>query len=86
MQRASFGAGCFWGTDKFFRKEFPKLKSCYTGYLGGSKPNPSYEDVGIVSIHCSSFCTGVSSSKLLLEVNSQDDFYTVQFLVAEELC
>lgn len=27
--------GCFWGTEKFFRKRFPELKSFFVGYLGG---------------------------------------------------
>jgi peptide methionine sulfoxide reductase MsrA len=42
VQQATFGGGCFWGMEKFFRKEFPKLKSVAVGYMGGSKKNPSY--------------------------------------------
>jgi peptide-methionine (S)-S-oxide reductase len=45
VQQATFGGGCFWGMEKFFRKEFPKLKSVAVGYMGGSKKNPSYNDV-----------------------------------------
>jgi len=46
VQRAAFGAGCFWGTEKYFRKEFgDDLRKASVGYMGGAKPNPSYEDV-----------------------------------------
>eukprot|EP01118_Nematostelium_gracile_P002784 TRINITY_DN1309_c0_g1_i1.p1 TRINITY_DN1309_c0_g1~~TRINITY_DN1309_c0_g1_i1.p1 ORF type:complete len:177 (-),score=39.26 TRINITY_DN1309_c0_g1_i1:83-562(-) len=44
MKLATFGGGCFWGMEKFFKKEF-KLDSAYVGYMGGDKKNPSYEDV-----------------------------------------
>jgi peptide-methionine (S)-S-oxide reductase len=44
-QLATFGAGCFWGTEKFFRKQFgAKLCSTMVGYMGGSSKG-SYEYV-----------------------------------------
>lgn len=43
-QLATFGAGCFWGTEKFFRKQFNDgLASAAVGYMGGKVQNPSYE-------------------------------------------
>lgn len=38
MQRAAFGAECFWGTEKFFRKEFGDgLTKASVGYMRGTK-------------------------------------------------
>eukprot|EP00759_Apiculatamorpha_spiralis_P017929 PhF_6_TR23997/c0_g1_i2/m.33604/K07304/msrA; peptide-methionine (S)-S-oxide reductase len=46
MRRGAFGAGCFWGTEKYFRKEFGSaISNVAVGYMGGEKPNPTYEDV-----------------------------------------
>eukprot|EP00760_Papus_ankaliazontas_P011778 PhM_4_TR15032/c0_g1_i1/m.61479/K07304/msrA; peptide-methionine (S)-S-oxide reductase len=46
MKRTAFGAGCFWGTEKFFRREFgSRVQNVSVGYMGGAKPNPTYEDV-----------------------------------------
>jgi len=43
---ATFGAGCFWGTEKFFLKEFKdKLYSTAVGYMGGNVNNPTYRQV-----------------------------------------
>lgn len=42
---ASFGAGCFWGVEKFFRKEFGTSIKTAVGYQGGSAENPSYKEV-----------------------------------------
>lgn len=39
-----FGAGCFWGTEAYFKK-VDGVKEAYSGYSGGSKPYPSYEEV-----------------------------------------
>jgi peptide-methionine (S)-S-oxide reductase len=39
-----FGAGCFWGVEAAFR-QLPGIISTAVGYQGGTKLNPSYEDV-----------------------------------------
>lgn len=44
MQKACFGAGCFWHVEL----EFSKLKGVtktFVGYMGGKIKNPSYEAV-----------------------------------------
>jgi peptide-methionine (S)-S-oxide reductase len=43
-QKATFGAGCFWGVEETFRK-LKGVTSTAVGYAGGTKENPSYEDV-----------------------------------------
>ena len=44
MQKATFGAGCFWGVEAAFRKVKGVVSSA-VGYSGGSFKNPTYEDV-----------------------------------------
>lgn len=44
--RATFAAGCYWGTEKFFRKGFgKKISNVQVGFMGGQKPDPTYEEV-----------------------------------------
>ena len=43
-EKATFGAGCFWGVEETFRR-LPGVISTAAGYAGGTKDNPSYEDV-----------------------------------------
>jgi peptide-methionine (S)-S-oxide reductase len=56
---ATFGAGCFWGTEKFFREEFgANLVSAMVGYMGGAS-KASYKDV----------CTGTTNHAEVLQLS-----------------
>ncbi len=44
MEKATFGARCFWGVEAAFRR-LPGVKSTQVGYMGGSLKQPTYQDV-----------------------------------------
>ena len=44
LETATFAAGCYWGTEKYFEK-LPGVVSTRVGFTGGQTPNPQYEDM-----------------------------------------
>jgi peptide-methionine (S)-S-oxide reductase len=44
MEKATFGAGCFWGVEAAFR-QVKGVTDVAVGYLGGTFANPTYHDV-----------------------------------------
>jgi peptide methionine sulfoxide reductase msrA/msrB len=43
-ETAIFAGGCFWGVD-YYMSKIPGVISSTAGYIGGTKENPTYEDV-----------------------------------------
>ncbi len=44
LEKAMFGAGCFWGVEYQYAK-IPGVLEAFSGYAGGTVENPTYEDV-----------------------------------------
>ncbi len=44
MDKATFGAGCFWGVEAAFR-QLKGVTSTAVGYMGGKLDDPTYQDV-----------------------------------------
>ncbi len=44
IEKAAFGAGCFWGVEAAFRR-LDGVTNTAVGYMGGHTQNPTYKDV-----------------------------------------
>jgi peptide-methionine (S)-S-oxide reductase len=44
LEKATFGAGCFWCVEAVFETQ-EGVTSVVSGYAGGKRPNPTYEQV-----------------------------------------
>ena len=72
MQKATFGAGCFWGVEAAFQN-VNGVTATAVGYEGGSTDNPTYEQVcrdstGHAEVIEIDFDPGVVSYERLLEL------------------
>lgn len=70
LEKATFGAGCFWGVEVAFRK-VRGVKDAVAGYLGGTFPNPTYKDV----------CTGRTGHAEVVEVTYDPDIVQYEELL-----
>src|SRR5216684_5508975 len=70
MEKATFGAGCFWGIEAAFR-QVPGVKSTAVGFMGGTLKDPTYEDV----------CTGRTGHAEVVQVEFEPSQVTYEQLL-----
>ncbi len=72
MEKATFGAGCFWGVEDSFQK-IKGVVSTRVGYMGGTIKNPTYKDVctdktGHIEVVQMTYAPSIISYEKLLEI------------------
>ena len=67
---ATFGGGCFWCLDGAFR-QLRGVESVVSGYAGGRRPNPTYEQV----------CTGVTGHAEVVRITFDPNIITYRDLL-----
>jgi len=69
---AYFATGCFWGAERRFW-QMDGVFETSVGYMGGTRPNPSYEQV----------CTGVTGHAEMVKVVFDESVVSYQRLLEE---
>ena len=69
-EKATFGAGCFWGVEATFRA-IPGVIDAPVGYTGGTKDNPTYREV----------CSGTTGHAEAVEVTFDPSVVTFEELL-----
>ena len=69
-QKATFGAGCFWGVEVTFR-QVKGVTSAQVGYTGGTLQGPTYQDV----------CSGTTGHAEAVEVDYDPDLVSYEDLL-----
>jgi peptide-methionine (S)-S-oxide reductase len=69
-ETAVFGGGCYWCTEAIYQM-LPGVKSVQSGFAGGSKDNPTYEEV----------CTGATGHAEVIEVEYDPSVITYEKLL-----
>jgi peptide-methionine (S)-S-oxide reductase len=70
MEKATFGAGCFWGIEHAFRK-VEGVQEAPVGYAGGTTEDPTYEQV----------CSGKTGHTEVVQVEYDPDKVTYEELL-----
>jgi peptide methionine sulfoxide reductase msrA/msrB len=70
LKTAIFAAGCFWGVEYYFKK-LKGVVNTQVGYTGGTKENPTYEEV----------CAHVTGHYEAIQVEYYDGFLTYEDLI-----
>jgi len=72
IQKATFGAGCFWGVEAAFAA-IPGVTATAVGYEGGSLDRPTYKDV----------CTDKTGHAEVVELDFDSDKVSYEHLLDE---
>ena len=70
MQKATFGAGCFWCVEAVFER-LDGVKDVMPGYTGGHKKNPTYKEI----------CTGMTGHAEVAQVTYDSKIITFNELL-----
>ena len=68
-KKAYYAGGCFWGVEHLFQSK-PGVLNAVSGYMGGTKNNPTYQEV----------CTGTTGHLEVVEITYDPELTNFQDL------